>query len=194
MKNLLKIFLSLYLVLFLPFHVFGQSCAQSDNSSVGATTASTDLDNSTHNNCVAGDVAAWAMDKVYIYTDVYCTEGRQEINFSNGLIPTESGKIDFANAPNMGSASVLDGTYNCVAGRMWDNITFSPYKDTTSGSCVAADNYTQDLCGAGTSYYDPDNQSFVECADSSGSDGTVGDGNEWIWIYMSTASTKCSWA
>ncbi len=71
---------------------------------------------------------------------------------------------------------------------MWDNITFSPVKDTTSGNCAATDTYTQDICGSDnasslTTIYSPDNSSTYSCSlDSSPS-------NDWIWIYFSTGST-----
>ena len=148
------------------------------------------LDNGTVDNCVDGDVAAWAINKVYLYTDAYCTLGEQEINVLADTVttPGEANKIDFANNPDLGSASIANGTYNCVATKMWDNITFSPKTTTTSANCAAADNYTQDICGSDsastlTMVYNPDNSSSYSCSLD------AAPANEWVWIYFSTAST-----
>ena len=84
------------------------------------------LDNNTHNNCVDGDKAAWAIDKVYFYTDVYCTEGKQTLTFLGDITPGESDKEDYAGNPTLGSGSISHGTYKCMAVRIWDNVTFSP--------------------------------------------------------------------
>jgi hypothetical protein len=54
-----------------------------------------------------------------------------------------------------------NGTYKCMAVRIWDNVTYSPDATTTSGACAAATDYTMDLCGGGTggealhSYWNP---------------------------------------
>ena len=72
---------------------------------------------------------------------------------------------------------------------MWDNITFSPEVATASNNCVAATNYTQDICASDsasdlTMVYSPDNSSSYSC--------TIGETNEWIWVYFSTSSTDNS--
>ena len=141
-------------------------------------------------DCVDGDKAAWAISKVYLYTDAFCTEGKQTITILGDTVttPTEANKVDFAGTPDLGNATIADGTSNCVATKMWDNITFSPVKDTTSGNYAATDNYTQDICGSDnasslTTIYSPDNSSTYSCSlESSPS-------NEWIWVYFSTGST-----
>lgn len=176
---------------FLPLIVLAMTC-NSDSSADGSNSISgpSALDNGTINNCVNGDKAAWAISKVYLYTDVYCTEGQQTITILGDTVtsPTESNKVDFAGTPDLGSASIANGTYKCVATKMWDNITFSPDETTTSGNCVAATDYTQDICASDnasslTTSYSPDNSSTYNCSlDSSPS-------NEWIWVYFSTAST-----
>ena len=81
------------------------------------------------------------------------------------------------------------GTYKCLAIRIWDNVTYSPDATTTSGACAAATDYTIDLCGGGTdgealvSYWNPDTGASANCTiDSSPA-------SEWIWLYLSTAST-----
>ena len=141
-------------------------------------------------DCVSGDKAAWAISKVYLYTDAFCTEGNQTITILGDTVtsPGEANKVDFAGTPDLGSATIANGTYNCVATKMWDNITFSP---TTTTSCTAADNYTQDICASDnasslTMVYNPDNSSSYSCTlDATGS-------NEWIWVYFSTSSTDNS--
>ncbi len=62
--------------------------------------------------------------------------------------PGEANKVDFAGTPDLGSATIANGTYNCVATKMWDNITFSPAAATASNNCVAATDYTQDICAS----------------------------------------------
>ena len=144
-------------------------------------------------NCVDGDKASWAISKVYLYTDAYCTEGKQTITILGDTVtsPGEANKVDFAGTPDLGSATIANGTYNCVATKMWDNITFSPAAATASGNCVAATNYTQDICASDsasdlTMVYNPDNSSSYGCTlDATGS-------NEWIWVYFSTSSTDNS--
>ncbi|MBT3214019.1 MAG: hypothetical protein HN351_05180, partial [Deltaproteobacteria bacterium] len=140
--------------------------------------------------CVDADKAAWAISKVYLYTDAYCTTGKQTITMLGDTVssPAEANKTDFAGTPDLGSATIANGTYNCVATKMWDNITYSPATTTTSGNCAKATDYTQDICGSDnassvTAIYDPDNSSTYNCSLDSAPT------NEWIWIYFSTAST-----
>ena len=142
-------------------------------------------------NCVNGDKASWAISKAYLYTDAYCTEGKQTITILGDTVtsPGEANKVDFAGTPDLGSATIANGTYNCVATKMWDNITFSPAAATASGNCVAATNYTQDICASDsasdlTMVYNPDNSSSYSC--------NLGETNEWIWVYFSTSSTDNS--
>ena len=162
------------------------------NSAGGGTTAMTAitmLDNNTHNNCVNADKVAEAIDKIHFYTYVYCSEGKQTLTFLGDITPAESDKVDYAGTPTLGSGSIANGTYKCMAVRIWDNVTYSPTTDTTSGACDNESNYTTDLCGGGTggealvSYWDPDTGASANCTiDSSPV-------SEWIWIYMSTSST-----
>ena len=103
----IKEFIAIFSI-FLIFEVsiYGQACTTGANPST--TTSSTDMDNSTHNNCVDGDVAAWTIEKVYLYTDVYCTEGKQEININavstNSEI--EAAKEDFSSSLRQNQRSV----------------------------------------------------------------------------------------
>ena len=102
--------------------------------------------------------------------------------------PTEPNKVDFAGTPDLGSTTIANSTYNCVATKMWDNSTFSPVETTTSCNCAAATDYTKDVCSSDnasslTTIYSPDNSSSYSCSlDSSTS-------NEWILVYFSTGST-----
>ena len=176
------------LTLILPLTVFAMVC----NSAGGGTTAMTAitmLDNDTHNNCVNADKVAWAIDKIHFYTDVYCSEGKQTLTFLGDITPAESDKVDYAGTPTLGSGSIANGTYKCMAVRIWDNVTYSPTTTTTSGACDNSSDYTTDLCGGGTggealvSYWDPDTGASANCTiDSSPA-------SEWIWVYLSTAST-----
>jgi hypothetical protein len=184
------IFLSM-LMCVLPLAVFAMTC-NSETLADGSNDISgpSALDNGTIDNCVDADVAAWAISKVYLYTDAFCTTGKQEITILGDTVtsPGEANKVNFFGTPDLGSATIANGTYNCVATKMWDNITFSPATTTTTASCTAADNYTQDICASDnasslTMVYNPDNSSSYSCSlDATGS-------NEWIWVYFSTSST-----
>ena len=97
------------LTLILPMYVFATFTC---NSTGGGTTGAdniTSLDNNTHNNCVDADKAAWAIAKIYFFTDVYCTEGKQTLTFLGDVTPTESDKVDYAGNPTLGSGSMPHG-------------------------------------------------------------------------------------
>ena len=177
----------MFVVGFIPMYAFAMIC----NSAGGGSNAMTNItmmDNDTHDNCVDADKAAWAIDKIYFYTDVYCTEGKQTLTFLGDVTPTEDDKVDYADDPTLGSGSMPHGTYKCMAVRIWDNVTMSPSATTTSGGCVASEEYTMDLCGGDNSsalvqVWNPDTEAQYSCTvDSSPA-------SEWIWVYLSTAST-----
>ena len=181
------------LVWIIPVYAFAMVC----NSAGGGSNAATSiysLDNDSHNNCVDADKASWAVDKIYLYTDVYCTEGKQTITSLGDITPTESDKVNYADSPTLGSGSVAHGTYKCLAVRIWDNVTFSPSEATdgsdnsTAGACVAATDYYLDLCGGDNSsalvqVWNPDTGAQYSCTVDSAP------ASEWIWVYLSTAST-----
>ena len=176
-----------------PLYLFAMVC----NSTGGGTTGAdniTSLDNNTHNNCVNADIVAWAIDKIHFYTDEFCTEGKQTLTFIGDITPTESDKQNYAGNPTLGSGSMPHGTYKCMAVRIWDNVTFSPSETTdgsdnsTAGACVAANNYTTDLCGgdnssALTQVWNQDTGAQYSCTVD------TAPASEWIWVYLSTAST-----
>lgn len=151
-------------------------------------TAITMLDNNSHDNCVDADKVAWAIDKIYFYTDVYCTEGKQTLTFLGDTTPTESEKVDYAGKPELGKGSMPHGTQKCLAVRVWDNVTISPSLTTTSGASVASRDYTIDLCGGDSStnltkVWNPDTGAQYSCT----IDSTPA--SVWIWVYLSTEST-----
>jgi len=186
MKKIILIFM---MTCILPLTLSAMVCSGTMTSTTAGNGDITKLDNSTHNDCVNADKVSWAIDKIHFYTDVYCTEGKQTLTFVGDITPTESDKENYAGSPTLGSGSMANGTYHCMAVRIWDNVTFSPTTDTTSGACDKATDYTADLCGGGTngealvSFWDQDAGASANCTiDSSPA-------NEWIWVYMSTAST-----
>ncbi len=137
---------------------------------------------------------AWAISKIHFYTDVYCTEGKQTLTFFGDITPTESDKVDYADSPTLGSGSMPHGTYKCMAVKIWDDVIYSPSETTsgsdasTDGACVAATDYTTDLCGG-------DNSSVLSQVWNQATGASysctvdTAPASEWIWIYMSTAST-----
>ena len=188
-----KIIISLLLILICPLYGFAMVC----NSTGGGTTGAdniTSLDNNTHNNCVDGDKVAWAISKIHFFTDVYCTEGKQTLTFLGDITPTADDKVDYAGSPTLGSGSMPHGTYKCMAVKIWDNVTYSPEEathgsdNTTAGACVAATDYTTDLCGGDNSsalsqVWNQDTGASYSCTVD------TAPASEWIWVYMSTAST-----
>ena len=173
----------------LPLTLSAMVCSGAMTSTTVDNGDITKLDNSTHNNCVSADKVSQAIDKIHFYTDVYCTEGKQTLTFLGDTTPAESDKVDYAGNPTLGSGSIGIGTYKCLAVRIWDNVTYSPTTDTTSGACDNSSDYTIDLCGGGTnddplvSYWDPDTGASANCTIDNAS------ASEWIWVYLSTAST-----
>ena len=71
------------------------------NLNVDIDFTKTMLDNNSHNNCVNADKASWAIDKIYFYTDVSCTEGKQTLTFLGDITPTASDKEDYAGNPTL---------------------------------------------------------------------------------------------
>ena len=184
-----KIILMFLLTCILPLTLSAMVCSGTMTATTNDNGDITKLDNTTHHACVDADKAPWAIDKIYFYTDVYCTEGKQTLTFLGDITPAESDKEDYAGNPKLGEGSMPHGTYKCMAVRIWDNVTYSPTTTTTSGACAAATDYTTDLCGGGTnddplaSYQNPDTGESANCTiDSSPA-------SEWIWVYLSTAST-----
>ena len=153
----------------LPLTLSAMVCSGAMTATTAGNGDITKLDNSSHNNCVNADKTAWAIDKIYFYTDVYCTEGKQTLTFLGDTTPAESDKVDYAGNPTLGSGSIGIGTYKCLAVRIWDNVTYSPTTDTTSGACDNSSDYTTDLCGGGTgggalvSYWNPDTGASANC-------------------------------
>ena len=68
-----KVVLLFTLIWILPITIFAMTC----------TAAGT--------NCVDGDKAAWAISKVYLYTDAYCTEGKQTITILGDTVTSPGG-------------------------------------------------------------------------------------------------------
>ena len=97
--------------------------------------------------------------------------------------------------PTFGSGELADGTYNCVAMVISDNIQFIP--ETTEGNCASGTTYTLDVCRSGegemggegniTSSKLP-NGTEVSCTGSfSGGTQTLGDDK--VAVYLSTSGT-----
>ena len=89
MKKIILIFM---LTCFLPLTLSAMVCSGTMTTTTNNNADITKLDNSSHNNCVDADKAAWAIDKIYFYTDVYCTEGKQTLTFLGDITPAESDK------------------------------------------------------------------------------------------------------
>ena len=168
MKKIVLIFI---LNCILPLTLAAMVCTGTMTATTVGNYDITKLDNSTHNDCVNADKVSWAIDKIHFYTNDLCTEGKQTLTLLGDITPTESDKENYAVSPTLGSGSMPNGTYKCLAIRIWDNVTFSPSANTTSGSCDNETDYTTDLCGGGqngealASYWNPDTGASVNCTD-----------------------------
>ena len=82
-----KIILMFLLTCILPLTLSAMVCSGTMTSTTVDNGDITKLDNSSHNNCVDADKAAWAIDKIHFYTDVYCTEGKQTLTLLGDITP-----------------------------------------------------------------------------------------------------------
>ena len=111
------------------------------------------------------------------------------IVLNNGSTPVE---YNFTSTPQLGSAAVANGTYNCMIIKMSDIIKFRPA--TTSGTCTAGTQYTIDVCRAGSGTYTP-----LTISGTTGTYGTAGTActgstgtpaNDQVTLFLSTQSTN----
>jgi len=125
---------------------------------------------------VSPSSATWTLYKVYLYASGDCTGTPETV-----LDSTAGTALDFVTNPTIGTATVTDGTYNCVAIKMSDTVTFVPSADEGT-SCTSGTSYTLSVCPSGTSSTDADDSSSVACTDSA----------DTVWLYISTWSTVSS--
>ncbi len=79
--------------------------------------------------------------KFAVSTSPLCTNLITVID--NGTSPTE---VDFAGTPDLGSGTIANGTYPCIALEVSDNIKYVPGTTSVSGGCVSGVEYTLDIC------------------------------------------------
>lgn len=134
--------------------------------------------------CLGGanvTTATMSVYKAYLYTNSTCT-GTPETIFDYGGSPQS---YDLATTPSMGTGTVADGTYQCFALKMSDQVSFTPAQDDGT-YCKAGTSYTMDVCQPRTGYapnfYDPDGDTWTACAS----------GSQTVWVYISTESTSTS--
>ncbi len=122
--------------------------------------------------------ATWTLYKVYLYESADCTGAPQVV-----LDDTTGVSEDFVNNPTMSSVSNVDsGTYNCVAIKISDEVTFVPSADSGS-ECVSGTSYTISVCQSSQTSQDADTGASTTCTD----------GADTVWVYLSTwASTAQS--
>lgn len=118
--------------------------------------------------------------KVYkfaVSTSPLCTDLITVID--NGNSPEE---VEFIGSVNLGSGVLANGTYPCVVIEMSDNIKFTPGANSFSGSCVAGDEETLDVC---RDQGDSPTSKLVDGTTSACSAGIV---DNKVAMYMSTYS------
>lgn len=155
-------------------------------------------------NCLALFQTANALDvglsassikmKVYkmaVSTSYLCTNLITVLD--NGNTPTE---VDFLSNPSLGSGTLADGTYACVVIEVSDNIKFMPSTDSTSMHCLAASEYTLDVCrgdnGGGSSKLI--SGATTNCTGTTAANNTSygTPGADRVALYISTGSTSVS--
>jgi hypothetical protein len=118
--------------------------------------------------------ASWTLYKVNLYQSGDCT-GTPQTVLDNPAGETSN----FVEGPTLGSTEIDNGTYNCVAVKMSDAVTFVPSAND-GDDCVNGNSYTIYVCPNTESYYDPDTDSNIPCAA----------GENTMWVYISTYSTS----
>lgn len=115
---------------------------------------------------------------VYMSKDPYCTSPVEVFTTA------EPGFVDFLGGPTIGqldnSKNLYDGTYRCFIVKMSETIQYVPL--VGSGTCVAGNRFSTNLCGAGIVTTGADGTPFTCTADS---------GDE-VFIYLSTVSSATS--
>ena len=124
--------------------------------------------------------AKFKVYKVYMYNSEYCT-GSYQTPFTYSDTEAEL-KEYVGTTPDLGSGTLDNGTYKCMAVNMSDNITFQIATDFAGHAtpCLKDTTYWMDLCNNRT-YYDPDSGDNNTCTNDYAT-------AEKTWMYMSTVS------
>jgi hypothetical protein len=120
--------------------------------------------------------------KVYkfaVSTSPLCTDLITVID--NGSTPSE---VDFTSTPDLGSGTLANGTYYCIAIEMSDSIKFSSTTASTSGACAANTENTLDVC---RNQGDNPTSKLIDGTTVSCSSGVVDDK---VTMYLSTYSNS----
>jgi hypothetical protein len=123
-----------------------------------------------HANVVGGVDPSYVKVKVYeirLFQDANCSGGGLSI-YSNAAPSYQ----DMANSPTLGSGAIPNGTYQCLAMKMSDQIHVSPVSAT--GPCAVGSDYVQDVAHDDTAI-DPDGTQHVL-----GAPGT----EDIVWLYV----------
>jgi hypothetical protein len=124
---------------------------------------------------VSPSSATWTMYKVLLYESADCS-GTPQTLFDN----SDGESSNFVENPTIGTASITDGTYNCVAIKISEAVTYIPAEDE-GAECAAGSSYTIGVCPSGFSGTDADDGTTISCTD---------DTSDQVWIYLSTWSAS----
>ena len=118
--------------------------------------------------------------KFAVSTSPYCTNLITVVD--NGNSPVD---VEFVGGANLGSGTLVDGTYPCVVIEMSDNVKFTPNDTSDSGNCVLGAESIIDICrtdNGGTSTLI--DGTIVTCT---GTDPSPSDNR--VAMYLSTVSS-----
>jgi len=115
-----------------------------------------------------------AVYKFAVSTSSLCTNPITVVN--NGSSPVET---EFVGGVNLGTGSIVSGTYPCVIIEFSSLIKFTPSANSTSGNCLTSTEESMDVCR------NPDTSLLVD-----GTTTTCTAGADRIAMYISTASTS----
>ena len=113
--------------------------------------------------------------KMAVSSSVYCTDLVTVFENDNPVYE------DFLASPQLGSGSVMNGTYPCIVIEFSDIIKWASEENSDSANCVVGQLETQEICRAGGGDSD---FTLID-----GTQGTCVDGEQRIAMYLSTAST-----
>ncbi len=122
--------------------------------------------------------------KMAVSTSPLCTNLTTVID--NGDTPSE---VEFIGGINIGSGTIVNGTYPCVVIEFNDNIKFTPNFNSDGGNCLSSAESTLDVCRDYNSNNIVEDGEFSTLIDGSISNCSSAVTGDRVAMYLTTAST-----